>query len=240
MHGSVESVTGLLATLLAAESEIPEATQVGVCPALLHVGLVRQQLAGSRILLGAQNAHAQDSGAYTGEVSVSMLAEYNVHFVIVGHSERRQLFAETDAVVAEKFAAVQKAGLIPILCLGETLDQREQGETEAVVLAQLDAIVQACGVNSLARAVVAYEPIWAIGTGRTASPEQAQAVHQVLRQHVAAQDEAIATGLQLLYGGSVKAANAAELFGQPDIDGGLVGGASLQADEFIAICKTAD
>ena len=240
MHGSIESVTSLLAELQAATSEFPKGSEVGVCPTFVHLPMVREQLAGSAIRIGAQNANAQEQGAFTGEVSAQMLAEFGVHYGRVGHSERRQLFAESDATVAEKFLAVQASEMTPILCLGETLEQRERGETDTVVLAQLDAVIRVSGIAAFAKAVVAYEPIWAIGTGRTASPEQAQAVHKSLRQHVAAQDEEIAAGLRLLYGGSVKAANAAELFAQPDIDGGLVGGASLQANEFIAICRTAD
>jgi triosephosphate isomerase len=168
-----------------------------------------------------------------------MLTDFGCKYAIVGHSERRSLFADGDAVVAAKFEAARKAGLVPILCVGESLQERETGVTEAVVGRQLDAIIAVSGVAALARAVVAYEPVWAIGTGKTATPAQAQAVHAFIRGRIAAQDAAVASGLQILYGGSVKAGNAAELFTQTDIDGGLIGGASLVADEFIGICRAA-
>ena len=240
MHGSLESVKALLAGILAELDSVPADCGVGVCPSLVHLGLCREILDGSRVRLGAQNVYFAESGAFTGEVSAEMLSELGLDYVLVGHSERRQLFAETDAEVAKKFAAVQKQGLTPILCVGETLKQREDGTTEQVVLAQIEAVMASVGIQAFAKAVIAYEPVWAIGTGKTASPEQAQEVHQVIRQHLAQQDKAIAEAIQLLYGGSVKAANAGELFRQADIDGGLVGGSSLQANEFIAICKSAD
>ena len=240
MHGSLESVRDLLTGILAELDAVPLEHEVGVCPSYIHLGLSRELLDSSRIKLGAQNAHHEESGAFTGEVSAAMLAELGLTYVLVGHSERRQLFAESDEQVAEKFKAIQKAGLKPILCVGETLEQREAGTTEQVVLGQLDAVIDSAGIQAFANAVVAYEPVWAIGTGKTASPEQAQEVHRVLREHLAAKDEAIAAAIPMLYGGSVKAANAGELFRQADIDGGLVGGASLQAKEFIAICKSAD
>ena len=169
-----------------------------------------------------------------------MLAEYGVTYVIVGHSERREIFAETDQAVAAKFQAAQDEGLLPILCVGESLQQREQGSSEEVVLSQLDAVIAAAGVEALQSAVIAYEPIWAIGTGKTASPEQAQGIHRVLREYIAKSNSTIAAGVRILYGGSVKASSATELFDQTDIDGGLVGGASLKAEEFISICKSAD
>ena len=169
-----------------------------------------------------------------------MLADYGVTYVIVGHSERREIFAETDQAVAVKFQAAQEGGLLPILCVGESLQQREQGSSEEVVLSQLDAVIAAAGVEALQSAVIAYEPIWAIGTGKTASPEQAQGIHRVLREHIAKSNSTIAAGVRILYGGSVKASSATELFDQTDIDGGLVGGASLKAEEFISICKSAD
>jgi triosephosphate isomerase len=169
-----------------------------------------------------------------------MLAEYGVSYIIVGHSERREIFDESDQLVAAKFMAAQSSGLTPILCLGESLEQREQGASEKVVIKQLAAVIEAAGISALQNAVVAYEPIWAIGTGKTASPEQAQSIHQVLREYIAGQDVETAASIRILYGGSVKAANAVELFNQADIDGGLVGGASLEAKEFISICKSAD
>jgi triosephosphate isomerase len=186
---------------------------------------------------GAQNVSQHAKGAYTGEVSAAMLNDFGCAYVIVGHSERRALYGESDAVVAEKFAAAQAAGLTPILCVGETLEERETGVTEQVVGRQLDAVIAKSGVAALARAVVAYEPVWAIGTGKTASPDQAQAVHAFIRGKVGALDAAIAEGLIIQYGGSMKAANAVELLSQPDIDGGLIGGAALNAEEFLAICR---
>lgn len=192
-----------------------------------------------RIAYGGQNLDTHGSGAYTGEVSGAMLRDFGCTYVVVGHSERRQLFGETDLLVAEKFAAAQAAGLTPILCVGETLAEREAGQTEPVVQRQLDAVLDRSGAASLAAATLAYEPVWAIGTGRTATPEQAQAVHGFLRARIASRDAGVAASLRILYGGSVKGANARELFSQPDIDGGLIGGASLKAEEFLTICRAA-
>jgi len=206
----------------------------------LHIGLAAQQLSSGLVKLGAQNFHPEPSGAFTGEVSAQMLTEYKVTYAIVGHSERRELFAESDQLVARKFEAAQMAGLVPILCVGESLSQREQGITEEVVLAQLDAVIALVGIAAIQDAVIAYEPIWAIGTGKTASPEQAQQVHNVLREHLASMSVAVAQSVRIIYGGSVKAASATDLFSKADIDGGLVGGASLEAEEFISICKSAD
>jgi triosephosphate isomerase len=179
-------------------------------------------------------------GAFTGEVSAAMLKDVGCHYVLVGHSERRQVYGEGDALVARKFVAAQSQGLVPVLCVGETLEEREGEQTVQVVARQLDAVLAVSGVGSLARAVIAYEPVWAIGTGRTASPEQAQDVHAMIRGKVAALDATIGGSVRILYGGSVKASNARELFAMPDIDGGLVGGASLKADEFARICAAAD
>jgi triosephosphate isomerase len=190
-----------------------------------------------RVKWGGQDVHQLDQGAYTGEVSAAMLQDFACSYVIVGHSERRAIYGETSQLVAEKFLAAQKAGLTPILCVGESLQHRESGVTEQVVAEQLDALIERGGVSVLQNAVVAYEPVWAIGTGKTASSAQAQAVHAFIRQRVAAQDSKIAAGLCILYGGSVKASNAAELFAMPDIDGGLIGGASLVAEDFLAICR---
>lgn len=191
------------------------------------------------VAVGAQDASAQPSGAYTGEVSAAMLADIGCRYVILGHSERRQHHGESDALIAAKFLAVLAAGLVPILCVGETLAQREAGETDAVVTAQLSAVVTAAGVDAFARAVLAYEPVWAIGTGLTATPAQAQAVHALLRGVIAQTSASIAGSLRILYGGSVKPNNAATLFSQADIDGGLIGGASLVADDFVAIIRAA-
>lgn len=189
--------------------------------------------------LGAQDVHQQVSGAYTGDVSASMLAEFGCGYALVGHSERRSYHAESSELVAQKFVAAQAKGIKPILCVGETLEQRESGVTEQVVAEQLDAVIKLAGVNALVNSVVAYEPVWAIGTGKTASSEQAQAVHAFIRQRVAEQDAQVAAELVILYGGSVKPGNAEELFGMADIDGGLIGGASLVADDFLAICRAA-
>ncbi|HEY9396522.1 MAG TPA: triose-phosphate isomerase [Burkholderiales bacterium] len=210
-----------------------------VCAPFPYLQQVRDSLRGSSIAWGAQTLSEHDVGAYTGEVSGAMLRDFECRYVIVGHSERRQLYGERDAQIAAKFQAAQRAGLIPILCVGETLAEREQGATEEVVGRQLDAVLSAAGVAALQEAVLAYEPVWAIGTGRTATPEQAQAVHRFLRERVAARDGAVAAEVQILYGGSVKAANAVELFAMPDLDGGLIGGASLVVDDFIAICEAA-
>lgn len=240
MHGSRQFVADMLGELLEGTREMVGVDMV-VCPSLVHLALAQELLRGSQIWLGAQNAYLQEEGAFTGEVAVAMLAEFSVRYVIVGHSERRQLFGEDDALVAGKFATVQEQGLCPILCLGETLEQRQRGDTERVVLSQLDAVLEMVGSGAFAgpeeRAVIAYEPVWAIGSGHTASPEQAQQVHGAIRRHLARVVGIGAEHCRILYGGSVTSANAGKLFTQPDIDGGLVGGASLKASEFVAICK---
>ncbi len=238
MNGTKSTVTTLLQGLK--QGLQPGKARVLVCAPFPFLSQVADELADSSIKWGAQNASQHDSGAYTGEVSVAMLREFGCSHVILGHSERRALFAEQDDVIADKFCAAQAGGLTPILCVGETLEQREAGETTAVVEQQLMAVVEKAGVEAFAKAVLAYEPVWAIGTGRTATPEQAQEVHATLRGRLAQLDAGVADGLSILYGGSVKAANAAELFACPDIDGGLIGGASLDAEEFIAICQAAD
>jgi triosephosphate isomerase len=200
---------------------------------------VADRLRGTAVAWGAQNVSEHAQGAYTGEVSATMLAEFGCRYVIVGHSERRQLYGEGDAQVAAKFTAVQSAGMTPILCVGETLAERDAGKTESVVQRQLDAVLGAAGVRGFAKAVLAYEPVWAIGTGRNATPEQARDVHAYLRARVAQDDAGIARELRILYGGSVKAANAGALFAMAELDGGLIGGASLIAEEFIAIGRAA-
>ena len=235
MHGSLAENAALLSELKSALVD----TEAVVCVPFPYLAQVQAALSGTSIAWGAQNLSEQPKGAFTGEVSATMLLDFGCKYVIVGHSERRSLYGETDALVAKKFKAAQAAGLIPILCVGESLEERETGVTEAVVARQLDAVIEAAGVSSLTKAVVAYEPVWAIGTGKTASPEQAQAVHAFIRGKIAALDEAVAGQLVIQYGGSVKAANAAELMAKPDIDGGLIGGASLVADEFAAICRAA-
>ncbi len=240
MHGSRQANADLLDALLAGLGpRDAQAAACAVCVPFPYLEQVAARLAGSVIAWGAQNVSEHASGAYTGEVAATMLAEFGCRYVIVGHSERRQLYGETDAQVAQKFAAAQASGLTPILCVGETLEAREAGRTEAVVAAQLDAVLAQAGPAAFTRAVVAYEPVWAIGTGKTASAEQAQAVHAFLRGRLARQDAAVAEGICILYGGSVKAANAAAIFAMPDVDGGLIGGASLVADEFLAIVAAA-
>jgi len=235
MNGSLAENAALLAAIKPALAGIDAV----VCVPFPYLAQVQTLLAGSSIAWGAQNMSEQGKGAYTGEVSASMLLDFGCRYVIVGHSERRSLYGESDELVASKYLAAQAAGLTPILCVGESLAERESGVTEAVVARQLDAVIKTAGVASLARAVVAYEPVWAIGTGKTASPAQAQAVHAFIRNKIAGLDAGVAAQLVIQYGGSVKGSNAAELMAQPDIDGGLIGGASLLADEFVAICRAA-
>jgi triosephosphate isomerase len=231
MHGNRAANSTLLDAIVAG---VPAAQQVecAVCAPFPYLGQLAERLAGSAIAWGAQNVSEHAQGAYTGEVSAAMLAEFGCRYVIVGHSERRQLYGESDAAVAAKFAAVQGAGMTPILCVGESLAEREAGRTEEVVARQLAAILAKAGIQGFESAVLAYEPVWAIGTGRTATPEQAQGVHAFLRAKVL-------PGTRILYGGSVKAANAEAIFAMPDVDGGLIGGASLVAEEFLAIARAA-
>ena len=213
--------------------------QLLVCPPFPYLASVAARVAGSAVKLGAQNVSEHDAGAYTGEVAPSMLRDIGCEFVIVGHSERRAMYGESSADVAAKFQSAQAAGLTPILCIGETLTEREQGSTEAVVDEQLGAVIDAAGIAAFGAAVIAYEPVWAIGTGMTATPEQAQDVHQHIRGQLEAKDSAVAAGVQILYGGSMKGDNAAGLLAMPDIDGGLIGGASLKAGDFLAIAAAA-
>ena len=210
-----------------------------VCPPFPYVAAVASQVAGSPVKVGAQTVSEHEKGAFTGEVAPGLLLDIGCAYVIVGHSERRSLYGETSGQVAAKFVAAQAAGLTPILCVGETLEEREAGSTEAVVDEQLDAVFDAAGIDAFSAAVIAYEPVWAIGTGMTATPEQAQDVHRHIRGRLAAQNATIAEGVQILYGGSMKGDNAAGLLAQPDIDGGLIGGASLQAGDFLAIAQAA-
>ncbi len=238
MNGSLAANQALLNAVIAGARHMSGAS-CAVCVPFPYLAQASALLAGSPVALGAQNVSEHASGAYTGETSAAMLAELGCRYVLVGHSERRQIFGETDAQVAAKFVAAQAAGLIPILCLGETLAEREAGQTEAVVARQLDAVTAKAGVKALGRSVLAYEPVWAIGTGRTATPAQAQEVHAFLRGRVASADREVADALVIQYGGSVKASNAAALFGLPDVDGGLIGGASLVAEDFLAIVQAA-
>jgi triosephosphate isomerase len=238
MYGSRSSVAELVEGLL--QQALPANAEVAVFPPSLFLGQVLQGLEGSSIAVGAQNCAFQSGqGALTGELASTQLAEFGCSLVLVGHSERRLLLGEDDATVARKFIAAREAGLLPLLCVGETLAQREAGQTLDVVASQLDAVLRVTGVAGFAGAVVAYEPVWAIGTGLTATPEQAQTVHAAIRQQLARLSDSLGLATRILYGGSVKATNAAELFGMPDIDGGLVGGASLNANEFGAICCAA-
>lgn len=234
MHGSLASNQSLLEAVRAGAAGL--GAQVAVCVPFPYLAQARAALAGSNVAWGSQDVSAQSQGAFTGEVAASMLCDFGCAYAIVGHSERRSLHGETDATVAAKAAAALAAGLTPIICVGETLAEREAGVTDAVVVRQLEVVMACIGAEGLARSVVAYEPVWAIGTGRTASPQQAQDVHAVIRGRIAKADATVAGKVQILYGGSVKAANAKELFSMPDIDGGLIGGASLVAKEFLAIC----
>lgn len=238
MHGNLAENKALLDAVAAHAAEL-EGMGCAVCVPFPYLHQVQAALQGTAIAWGAQNISQHAKGAFTGEVSGAMLADFGCRYAIVGHSERRALYGEDDATVAAKFVATLKAGLTPILCVGETLEEREAGITEQVVARQLDAVLAVAGIDGLAKAVVAYEPVWAIGTGKTATPEQAQAVHAFIRGKVAEQSGTVAGKLVIQYGGSVKASNAAELFVMPDIDGGLIGGASLVAEDFLAICRAA-
>ena len=239
MNGSKASIKELLDGVKQGAGEITNA-DIAVCAPFVYLSEVESQLSGSNVAWGAQNLSEQASGAFTGEISAAMLNDFNCRYVIVGHSERRTLYGEDDALVAKKFAAAQAAGLIPVLCIGETLEEREKNVTEDVVARQLDAVIASCGVDALSKAVIAYEPVWAIGTGKTASPEQAQDVHAFIRSRVAEKSSAVAEQVVVLYGGSMNAGNAAELLAKPDIDGGLIGGASLKAEDFLSICRAAN
>ena len=234
MNGSLDSVIELVEAIKAGDAGNAE---LAVCPPAVYLMKVGGMLAQSSIALGAQNVCDHESGAYTGEIAASMLKECGCRYVIVGHSERRSLYAESDQLVAARFAMAQQGGLTPILCVGETLDERNSGVTEAVVGRQLDAVIDASGIDAIAQSVIAYEPVWAIGTGQVATPEQAQAVHAFIRERLGQLNADIAQKVQILYGGSMNPANAAQLLSQPDIDGGLIGGASLKADDFLAIAQ---
>jgi len=236
MHGSRKETGSLIGALAAALGDGP-ASEVAVCPPFVYLVDAAAALEGTDIRLGGQNLAVEPLGAYTGEVSGEMLRDVGCHYVIVGHSERRSLYGETDGVVAAKYRAAQRDGLEPILCVGESLEERERGVTEEVIERQLRAVLESAGIASFGRAVVAYEPVWAIGTGRTATPEQAQEVHGFIRGILAADDDTIADSVRILYGGSVKPSNAGDLFSMPDVDGGLVGGASLEAEGFAEICR---
>ena len=238
MHGDDASNRELVAGIV---EGAPAADNVSllVCPPFPYLASVASQLQGSSVELGAQNVSEHQAGAYTGEVASRMLRDVGCRYVIVGHSERRALYGESSAQVAEKMAAALGAGLVPILCVGEMLEEREAGSTEEVVGEQLGAALERSGIAAFKGSVIAYEPVWAIGTGKTATPEQAQDVHRYIRSVLAEQDASVAETVQILYGGSVKGDNAAGLFAMPDIDGGLIGGASLKAADFLAIARAA-
>lgn len=238
MNGSRTSNAVLLSEIVAGLAASGAAS--AVCVPAPYLAQCQAQLAGSPLGWGAQDVSAHASGAYTGEISVAMLQDFDCSYVVLGHSERRAYHGESDAQVAAKTVAALAAGITPIVCIGETLAQREAGQTDAVVAQQLGAVLAAISADDVAKLVLAYEPVWAIGTGKTATPQMAQDVHQVLRAQLAAKNAVAAAGVQILYGGSMKPENAKELMAMPDIDGGLIGGAALKAADFLAIIHAAD
>jgi triosephosphate isomerase len=239
MNGSRESIRTLLDGVKAGMDDVKSA-EVAVCAPAIYIPLVEELLTGSSVAWGGEDLSVHEAGAYTGEIAASMLNDFHCKYVIIGHSERRTYHGESDELVAEKYETAMNAGLVPIFCIGETLDEREQGITNDVVARQVDAVISKLGVAALLKGVVAYEPVWAIGTGKTATPEQAQEVHAFIRGRIAESDAAVAEAVQILYGGSMNAGNASELLAQADIDGGLIGGASLKPDDFLAIAKAAN
>ena len=238
MNGTLASIRPLLAAI-SGGLEVEAAVEVVLCPPCVYIPEVSDFAGPGRVGLGAQDVSEREGGAYTGEVSAKMLKDYGCRYVIVGHSERRALYGEQDGLVAEKFSAAQAEGMTPILCVGESGAEHEAGHTEAVIARQLDAVIEQAGGAAFANAVIAYEPVWAIGTGKTATPDEAEAAHAFIRRRLARHDRQIAAELRILYGGSVKADNARQLFNRADIDGGLIGGASLSAEDFLAICRAA-
>ncbi len=238
LNGSRDANQRLVSGILENAGEA-SAAEILLCPPYVYLPQVGAQISGSTVMLGAQNVATEASGAFTGEISAAMLRDVGCSHVIIGHSERRSLFGDTDEIVAAKFRAAHEQGLTPILCIGESREERESNVTMSVINRQIGAVLDATGVEPFATSIVAYEPVWAIGTGLTATPEQAQEVHAHVRSIFASSDAKIAAGLRILYGGSVKGANASELFAMEDIDGGLIGGASLDSDEFLAICRAA-
>lgn len=238
MFGSRSSVRELIEGIKPGAAKCPD-VDIVVFPSFIHMQQVEDLLADSAIAWGGQNFYIGESGAFTGEVSAPMLVDYGCEYVLIGHSERRAIFREDLELIAAKFKAALQFGLRPVLCVGETLAEREKGETRTIIQKQLVSVIEAAGIETFEKAVIAYEPVWAIGTGLTATPLQAQEVHEFIRNELAKFDPAVAKSMQILYGGSVKADNAAGLFAMPDIDGGLVGGASLDAKSFLAICQAA-
>lgn len=238
MNGSRSSNKALLDGIKAGIGEVNSA-EVAICAPYVYLADVEQQLADTPIAWGAQNLSTEEKGAFTGEIAASMLLDFKCKYVIVGHSERRSLYGEDDDIVTKKFAAAHSAGLKPILCVGESLEEREQGITEDVIARQINAVMNTLGASVLGDGVIAYEPVWAIGTGITATPQQAQDVHAFIRKLVAHQDPGVAEQIRIQYGGSMNAGNAAELLAMHDIDGGLIGGASLKSEDFLTICRAA-
>lgn len=238
MNGSRSSIKELLEGIKSGMGDVKSA-EVVVCAPAIYLADVSEQLSGSKVAWGGQNLSTEAKGAFTGEISADMLLDFKSEYVIVGHSERRTLYGDTDQLVAEKFEVARKAGLKPILCIGESLEERESGVTTDVCARQINAVIERSGIEALAGGVIAYEPIWAIGTGVTATPEQAQETHAAIRKLIADKDAAVAEKVRIQYGGSMNAGNAAELLAMDDIDGGLIGGASLKAEDFLAICKAA-
>ena len=236
MNGGLDANEALLKSLADAKQSLV-GVDVAICVPFPYLFQPAMLLEETPIVWGAQNVSEHGNGAYTGEVSAAMLKEFSCKYVLVGHSERRTIYRESDETVARKFIAAQKAGVVPILCVGESLAEREANATESVVGRQIDKVVELAGIAALQSCVIAYEPVWAIGTGKTATAEQAQGVHQFIRNRIASHDSSLAAKLLILYGGSVKAANAAQLLIMPDVDGGLIGGASLIAEDFLAICR---
>ena len=238
LNGSKKMVSELIDGLRK-ELNAVQGCGVAIAPPVMYLDQAQQALADSQIVLGAQNVDVNLSGAFTGEVSADMLKDIGARYIIIGHSERRTYHKESDEFIAKKFAVLKDAGLIPVLCIGETEAENEAGKTEEVCARQIDAVLESQGAAAFNGAVIAYEPIWAIGTGKSATPAQAQAVHKFIREHIAKKDAKVAEQVIIQYGGSVNDKNAAELFAQPDIDGALVGGASLKADAFSVIVKAA-
>jgi triosephosphate isomerase len=238
MNGTLVTIRPLLKKIID-EKQAGIRAEIAICPPFVYLDEISRQLDATGIFLGAQNLSQHESGAHTGEVSAKMLRDYNCRYVIVGHSERRTLYGETDELVANKFACAVAGGLTPILCIGEYLEEREAGDTESVIARQLDTVIDKSGISAFANAVIAYEPVWAIGTGKTATPEQAEEIHAFIRLRLARHDDKVVDTIRIVYGGSIKATNAEELFTMADIDGGLVGGASLNADDFLTICHAA-
>ncbi len=239
MNGSRSSNKALLEGIKAGIGDIKSA-EVAICAPYVYLADVEQELAGTPIAWGAQNLSTEEKGAFTGEIAASMLLDFNCKYVIVGHSERRTLYGEDDDMVTKKFAMAHNVGLKPILCVGETLEEREQGITEDVIARQVNAVMNTLGAAVLGEGVIAYEPVWAIGTGITATPQQAQDVHAFIRKLIAHQDPGVAEQIRIQYGGSMNAGNAAELLAMHDIDGALIGGASLKAEDFLTICRAAN